>query len=185
MFEPYSSCSCGSGKKFKWCCQPIQAQIDKVYALDEQGQHEAAMRLMDEIAAQHPTNHVIWGRKAQLQFMNEKPAEAEATLDKAFALNPNYAFGFLLKARFRLFEREVAGALMLLRKAADLYDPEAAEMLAQIYVEIFQCEMQFNRPIAARAAAELAARFDPANDSIRQGIDTVFAKDNPNLPLSA
>ena len=40
--DPYSSCPCGSGKKFKWCCQPIHEQIAKVYELDESGQHEAA-----------------------------------------------------------------------------------------------------------------------------------------------
>jgi tetratricopeptide (TPR) repeat protein len=45
--------------------------------------------------------------------------------------------------------------------------------------------MKLNHPIAARAAAELAARFAPSNDSIRKGIATVFGKDNPNLPPSA
>ena len=37
--DPYSPCPCGSGKKFKWCCQPIDEQIAKVYAMDEAGQH--------------------------------------------------------------------------------------------------------------------------------------------------
>ena len=51
--DPYSPCPCGSGKKFKWCCQPIHAQIAKVYAMDEEGQHEASVRAMDAIVAEH------------------------------------------------------------------------------------------------------------------------------------
>lgn len=183
--DPYAVCSCGSGKKFKWCCQPIHEQIGRAYALDESGQHEAAIRLMDQVLAEHATNPEAWGRKAQLLFQNDKPEEAEAALDKAFELFPTYPFGFLLKARFRLYEGEIPGALMLLRKAVDLYDPNARDILAQIFLDIFDAEMKLNHPIAARAAAELAARFAPANDSIRKGIATVFGKDNPNLPPSA
>jgi predicted Zn-dependent protease len=185
MFEPYSPCPCGSGKKFKWCCQPIHAALGKVFALDDEGQHEAALRLMDEVAAQHPTNPEVWGRKALLEFQNERPADAEKTLEKAFELNANYAFGFFLKARFRLYEGEIGGALLLLRKATELYDPEAKDMLAQLYIDIFDCEMKLNHPVAAHAAAELALKFNPTNENLRNGIPTVFGKDNPNLPASA
>ena len=183
--DPYASCSCGSGKKFKWCCQPIHAELEKVYTLDQEGQHEAAMRAMDEVVAQHSTNPEALGRKAQLLFTNDKVEDAEKVLDKAFELFPTYPFGYFLKAQFRLYEGEIAGALVLLRKSAEHYDPNAAGILAQIQVEIFECEMKLNHPIAAHAAVELAARLDPANEKLRQGINTVFGKGNPNLPSSA
>ena len=60
----YSPCPCGSGKKFKWCCLPIGNQIAKALQQDEQGQHEAALRMMDELVAQHPDNPEVWGKKA-------------------------------------------------------------------------------------------------------------------------
>ncbi|MBI2807751.1 MAG: tetratricopeptide repeat protein [Planctomycetes bacterium] len=183
--DPYSPCPCGSGKKFKWCCQPIHAQIAKVYSMDEEGQHEAALRAMDEIVAQHGQNPEVHGRKAQLLFQNDKAEEAEQTLEKAFELFPNYPFGHFLKARFRLYEGKIREALAHLRKSAEHYDPNAGDILAQIYIEIYDCEMKLNNPIAARAAAEMAMRLDPANDSIRQGIDRVFGPENPNLPVCA
>lgn len=183
--DPYSPCPCGSGKKFKWCCQPIHAEISQVLQLDEEGQHEAAMRAMDEVVAKHSTNPEVYGRKAQLLFQNDQVEESEKTLEKAFELFPDYPFGYFLKARFRLYEGEIAGAAMLLRKAAELYDPNATDILAQIQIDIFDCEMKLNHPIAAHAAAELALKFNPANDSIRQGIATVFGKENPNLPAPA
>ncbi len=183
--DPYSPCPCGSGKKFKWCCQPIHAQIAKVYAMDEEGQHEASLRAMDQLVAEHPTNPEAWGRKAQLLFQNERAEEAEQVIEKAFELFPTYPFGHFLKARFRLYEGKIAEALSHLRQSAEHYDPTAADILGQIYIEIFDCEMKLNHPIAARAAAEMAMRLDPANEDIRRGLGAIFGKDNPNLPEPA
>ncbi len=180
--NPYSPCPCGSGKQFKWCCQPIHRQLAQVFDLEEEGQHAAAMRSWMTSSRQNPANPEAHGQRARLLFQNEKPEEAEQALEKAFEINPNYAFGYFLKARFRLYEGEIAGALILLRKAAELYAPEAHEMLAMVYVEIFDCEMKLNQPIAARAAAELAQKHNPADERLRKGIEQVFGADNPNLP---
>src|SRR5262245_59459097 len=54
--EPYSPCSCGSGKKFKWCCQPIYADINHALELDANGQHDAALKAMEQVTQQHPGN---------------------------------------------------------------------------------------------------------------------------------
>src|SRR4051812_7286193 len=114
--DPYAPCPCGSGNKYKWCCQPIAEQLAKAFEQDQNGQHEAAARLVDEVVAANPTNPEPLGRKAQLLYQNGRADEAEAALQKALELNPKYAFGHYLRARFRLYEGEVPGALMLLRK---------------------------------------------------------------------
>src|SRR3954447_2885987 len=97
--SPYTPCSCSSGKSFKFCCQPIHKEIARVFELDEEGQHEAALNLMDQVIKQHPQNPEVHGRKAQLLFQNEKAEDAEKALDEAFKVNPDYAFGHFLKAR--------------------------------------------------------------------------------------
>ena len=91
----YSACPCGSGKKFKWCCQPIHVQIDKAFRQEAEGQHEAALRTMDEVIAANPANPEAYGRKAQLLYDLDRSDEAEATLQKALDINPNYPFGNL------------------------------------------------------------------------------------------
>jgi tetratricopeptide (TPR) repeat protein len=185
MLDAYSSCPCGSGKKFKWCCQPIHAEIARAYELDEKGQHEAALRIMDGVVARHADNPEALGRQALLLFQNEKVAEAEQALDKALTLNPRYAFGQYLRGRFRSFEGELAGSLLLYRKAIDLYSAEAKDILAQIYVDVFDAEMKLNHPVAARAAGEIAGRLQPGSEQLRQGMEAVFGPKNPNLPPSA
>ncbi len=172
--DPYSSCPCGSGKKFKWCCQPIYANINRAFDQDAQGQHDVALRIMDEVTREHGDNPEAWGQKAKLLYAHGKVEEAEEALEKAFALNRNYPYGLLLKAVFRYQEGEVAGALLLARRAADAYDPEARDYLAEAYSLIYECEMKLNRPVAARAAPAHRPRLPAGrrgdHRSLRSGV---------------
>lgn len=182
QIDPYASCPCGSGKKFKRCCQPIHAEIERALEQDEQGQHEAALRRLEQVTNAHADNPEAWGQRSLLLYRNGKAEEAEAMLQKAFALNPNYPFGHFLQGQYRLNEGELAGALILFRKAADLYDPTAHAMHAEIQYLIHDVEMKLNRPVAARAAVQILLRHDPSNAEVRKGIDAVFGPENPNLP---
>ena len=184
-YDPYASCICGSGKKFKWCCQPVHQQLQNVFELESQGQHEAAMRAIDAVIVQHPTNHEVWGRKAMLLYNTGKAEEAEAALDKAFELFPTYPFGYYLKANMRLQEGELAGGLLLMRKAAEHYDIAVTDVLGELYAQIFNCEMKLNRPIAAHAALELAVRFTPEVAEYRNALNATYGPENPNLPAIA
>jgi tetratricopeptide (TPR) repeat protein len=182
--NPYDPCPCGSGKKFKWCCQPIHEQIVKVFQLEEQGQHDVALKAMDEVVAQHATNPEAWGRKAQFLYQRGMFEESEAALQKAFELNAQYPFGHYLQGRFRHEEGEIAGALILFRRAAQYYDPAATMLLSDIHGLIFDCELKLNHPVAARAALEMAARYNPANESARQALEQVFGPQG-RFPLAA
>jgi tetratricopeptide (TPR) repeat protein len=159
-------------------------QIEKAFRQEADGQHDAALRTMDELVAQHADNPEAWGRKAQLLYLNARVEEAEAALDRAFAINPGYPFGHLLRGMFRQSEGELPGALMLFRKAVDLYAPEAHDSLATLYAMIGECEMKMNRPIAGRAAFKLSLHLQPGNDELRQEFDAVFGPESA-LPASA
>jgi tetratricopeptide (TPR) repeat protein len=182
--DPYAPCPCGSGKKFKWCCQPIYAGINHALEQDANGQHEAALRTIDEVAREHGGNPEVWGQKARLLFANEKPEEADAVLQKAFDLNPNYPFGLWLRAVLRYQEGEAQGALLLARRAADAYDPQARDYLAQIYKLIFEVEMAFNRPVAARAALRQVLHLHPVDEEARRAFEQLSGPES-RLPACA
>src|SRR5581483_7466535 len=164
--DAYSACPCGSGKKFKWCCQPVHEQITEAFAQDAQGQHDTALRIMEDVVAQHPGNPEAWGRKAQLLYQMDRAEDAEAALQKALDISPQYPFGHYLRGRFRQFEGELPGALLLYRKAVQLYDPLATDHLSQIQTLIFDCEMKLNHPVAGRAALDLARRLSPSSPEL-------------------
>jgi tetratricopeptide (TPR) repeat protein len=182
--DPYASCPCGSGKKFKWCCQPIHVQIDKAFQQDTEGQHEVALRLMDEVIAEHLTNPEAWGRKAQLLYQNGRVEDAEEAVQKAFEISPQYPFGHLLRGMFRYHEGEIPGALLLFRKAAEYYDPLARDLVAQVYGMIADCEMRLNRPVAARAALRVVLSNQPSDVETREQFEGVFG-DKGRLPAAA
>ncbi|MFO0841126.1 MAG: tetratricopeptide repeat protein [Gemmataceae bacterium] len=172
--DPYASCPCGSGKKFKWCCQPIYSGIQRAWELENNEQHEAAAQAMEQVAQAHPDNPEAWGQKALLHSAQGKVEEVEAALEKAFAINPNYPFGLSLRAKIRHAEGEFLGALLLARKAAEAYDPETREALGEAQALIFDCEMRCNRPVAARAALARAVHLLPGEESLRQTLEGAF-----------
>ncbi len=184
MIEPYASCPCGSGKKFKWCCQPIYAGIQQAEEQFAAGQHEAGLKAMDKVCEQHPTQPHAWGKKAELLAGMGQIDAAEEALEKAFAIDANYGFGLLLRARIRFEEGEVQGGLLLARKAAEAFSPEAREDLALLHKMIFQAEWQFRRPVAARQALETALVLAPADEDARQALDGLFGTQS-GLPTAA
>ncbi len=182
--DPYAPCPCGSGKKFKWCCQPIHVEIDKAFHQDAEGQHESALRAMDRVVVEHPANPEAWGRKAQLLYQNDRVEEAENALQKSFEINPNYPFGHYLRAMFRYYEGEIPGALLLFRKAAELYDPQARDVLAQVYSMVGDCEFKLNNPVAARAAFRIALHLKPSDEELSKAFEQLFGAQS-HFPAAA
>jgi tetratricopeptide (TPR) repeat protein len=182
--DPYVSCPCGSGKKFKWCCAPYYGQVEKAFDLERQAQHDAAVAVMAELTKAHPDTPAVWGYKAQFLYNAGQREQAEEAVEKALALNPEFGMAHHLKAQFRENEGELIGALLLYRKAAEGYDPEAHDSLTTVYLKIYQHETMLNRPVAARAALERVLHFQPAEAEIREQFEAEFGDDSP-LPEAA
>ncbi len=174
MIDPYASCPCGSGKKFKWCCAGIHESIEKALEQFRNGQHEMALHTLDEVIKAHPRNPEPWGRKAQLLHASGRIEEAEQAIDEAFTINPSYPFGFLLRGIFREDEGEAEGAAMLYRKAVELYAADAHEQLSFLYERIGQFELERNHFLAARYAFGQCLRLMPENQELRDAYDRTF-----------
>ena len=147
--DPYASCPCGSGKKFKWCCQPIDAGIRKAMEQEAHGQHDTALRVLDELTKEHPGNPQVSGQRARLLYAHGQTEAAEEVLQKAFDLNPSYPFGLFLHHQLPPPRGGAERGVLLARKAADAYDPEARDQLAEVYRLIFDCEWRRQRPLSA------------------------------------
>jgi len=175
---PYAGCPCGSGKQFKWCCQPYYGYVEKALHQLEQKQPAAAEQTVAQLVEKFPKVPQAWGYQAQVLFLNNKREESDAALQKAFDLDPNFAYGYWLRGLMRLDEGEAVGALMLFRKTAELLDPNARDVQAQVQSRIAELELQFNRPVAARAAMERALHFAPGSQELRQAFDSVFGNES-------
>jgi tetratricopeptide (TPR) repeat protein len=194
--DPYVSCPCGSGKKFKWCCAPYYVHVERAFEQERLGQHEAALHTIQELTKAHPDQPAVWGYYAQFLYnvgqiqqteseRNRYVEQAEQAITRALELNPNFGMAHFLRGLFRENEGEVIGALMLFRRAAETYDPEAHDQLAQVYDRVFRVELlALNRPVAARAALERVVHFQPADPELRAQFEALFG-DESRLPVCA
>ena len=162
--NPYDNCPCGSGKKFKWCCAGYWDKIETGLQMYQQGQLENALKMMEILVKEHGSAPQPWGYYAHILFREGKMDKAEEILEKAFAIDPNFPMGYLLKGLFRQSEGEVIGALLLYRKAAEDYPPEAHDQLAQVHEMIARNELILNRPVASAAALARAIHFSPGDE---------------------
>ena len=181
MQDPYEFCRCGSGKKNRWCCAPLEVEIDKAWRQASMGQHEGALRTLDTLSTANSENPEVFGRKAELLFALGRHAEAEASLEKAFALRSDYPFGNYLKAAVLHDQGEMSGALILARKSLESYHPAAVGPLTRVLHLIFTGEMSQNRPIAARVALKMMLKLDPTAAEPKQLFEDQFG---PNSALS-
>ncbi len=180
----YQPCPCGSGKTFKWCCLSIYPVVERARQQHEQGQPETAMQTMAQLVNQHPGNASILAYQAELYALAGKVGDADEAIQRAFAINPDIGLGHFLRGTLRNNEGEFIGALLEFRKAAEVYDPKAGNILAEINAAIFELEMRLNRPIAARAALERAIQYAPGAEELKKAFHSVFVADS-RLPESA
>ena len=48
LVDPYAPCHCGSGQKYKWCCQSVEAYVERSQRLLDNGQYELALNPLIE-----------------------------------------------------------------------------------------------------------------------------------------
>jgi len=182
--NPYDSCPCGSGKKFKFCCEKYFDRIEKAYRLREGNQHDAALRAFEQITRDYPNVPQVWGYFAQFLYAENLSERAEQALARAFELNPNFGMGFLIRAQRLLDEGELIGALLMFRKAEAAIDPSATVTLYEVYSHIAQIEMLLYHPIACRMAFDRLFQLGYREQAMRQQFEDFFGESSKLPPLA-
>ena len=78
LVDPYAPCHCGSGQKYKWCCQSVEAYVERSQRLLDNGQYELAIKPLLEGLAKVPDNVSLLLRKALVQLhLNQTESAAE------------------------------------------------------------------------------------------------------------
>ena len=80
--DPYTICPCGSGKKLKFCCQPISSEMEKVERLIENHQPRMALQILDKLAKTNEQNPWVITRQAASLLSDDRAADAKTALLK-------------------------------------------------------------------------------------------------------
>ncbi len=130
--DPYSLCPCGSGKKFKWCCQKVEAYAERAYRLEGNGQHDAALAVYDEGLSKVPASPWLLLRKAVLLMGQERLDEAKACTAKVLQQEPANRGAATMMCRLVLVTEGPVAAAAEVQRALLRVRPESRQDLAQI-----------------------------------------------------
>lgn len=162
-FDVYQPCPFCTDKKLKFCCADIAEDMEKVSRLSENGQHRAAMKILDKLAATHPDT--VWNEatRAMLLLGEGQARESQAVLEKLHAAAPeNQAvIALLATAAFNAVGYEAAREAIwrAFRKAIGY-----ADIVSSLAMGIAAEMAQRGKYLAARQHLALAMRIAPPDD---------------------
>ena len=96
--DPYELCPCGSGKKSKFCCLDIAADMEKVGRLKSNNQLRQAMQAVEKVAQKHPGRPWVVTTHAALLNDEHRFEEAREELKKLLKAEPTHPLGNALYA---------------------------------------------------------------------------------------
>ena len=102
LVDPYAPCHCGSGQKYKWCCQSVEAYVERSQRLLDNGQYELAINPLLEGLAKVPDNVSLLLRKALVQLHLNQTESASETLRLLLQKHPGHLGGSILMTRLAL-----------------------------------------------------------------------------------
>ena len=169
VLESYSPCPCGSGQKYKWCCQKAEAYAHKSARLQDSGAIEPAKAALDEGLAKFPDNPWLTIRKAILLARQQKTKEAGAILQRLVAKEPGHpgAQNFLVRATLETEGTSAAAAQ--LQAALSAVTPENRPALAMTAQVVGMLLIEEGHVPAALAHLGLAEQLAPDDEDLPLG----------------
>lgn len=159
--DSYAPCPCGSGKKFKFCCQVISDEMDRIVRLIEGNQPRVAIQQLEQLAKKHPQNAWVGTTQAMVLLDLNEPAFARDVLKQLLEFHPDnelaivlYAAALIREDGFEVAKRAIHRAFQ--KSAKKL--PALVGDLASSYAAMHASE---GHMMAAREHLALALRLAP------------------------
>jgi tetratricopeptide (TPR) repeat protein len=178
LVEPYSPCPCGSDKKFKWCCQKVEAYAERGHRLEDNGQHDAALLAYDEGLAKVPRNPWLLLQKSVLLIELQRLDEAKKCAATVLQSQPDHLGAASLLCRLVLATEGPVAAVAELQRALLHVKPEARKDLFKITAIVAGELAKANYFPAALKHFGLAIGLDSSAESVLQSA-LASCKSNP------
>ncbi|MFI5460290.1 MAG: hypothetical protein ACHRXM_33150 [Isosphaerales bacterium] len=182
LVEPYASCPCGSGQKYKWCCQKVEAYSDRAQRLLDSGQYEAALKPLEEGLAKVPENAWLLMRKAMVHLHLHQVEAARLPLRVLLQKNPSHLGASILLTRVELETDGPVAAVAQFQQAMSARQTEERKELASLASFLGSSLSQAGYTAAAIKHLELAVSMASADD--KQDVASLQAiRTNPAISL--
>ena len=178
--DSYDPCSCGSGKKYKFCCKPIFREMIEAMSAAEEGRSDEALKWMEAAKSKVGETAEILCRYAVVYFFFDKEKSQEY-LDRCLKEAPhhpraNYIKGINLKARGNL-----KGAVEAYKTALEHYPPSDRYHLNETLNNLGSAYYDMEDYAEAKSVWEKALVYLPEDQMVRENLYH-FIYNNPSVP---
>ncbi len=173
--DSYSPCPCGSGNKYKWCCHSVESVAEKAGRLYDNGQVDAALKVLDEGLSRAPGSPWLTLRKAYILIEEQRPNEAVAMVEELLRHNPAHPGGHSFLIRLKLQLEGPRAAVAGLQEALGAVSADQIQALSSTAEMLALFLGRVGLAPAARQHLKLALALAPAEDqaSIRGMIENL------------
>jgi tetratricopeptide (TPR) repeat protein len=163
--DPYSPCPCGSGKKLKFCCVDLAADIEKITKLVAGEQPHAALKHVESLLAKQPDRASLLDIRAMIELSLSDLDAAEKTLQHFLAVAPQSPTAHAQLALLAASRGEAAVAVARLQDALELTDNDMPQRVFEAIGAVGHALLLDGDMIAARAHLLLYAGVAPEGDN--------------------
>lgn len=136
MTDLYAKCPCGSGKKIKFCCKDIIADIELIERMLKGDQRTAALDKIEKLLEKHPQRPALLSMRARVYLEMQKLDEARPAIDELLAVEPENPSALAMKATVTSVDGDMTASLRLLHKALRCSDGVLSQMVYRAYLSL-------------------------------------------------
>lgn len=147
----YSLCPCGSGKKLKFCCSDLVADLEKIHRMIEGDQPRAALSHIEQTLVKSPERGSLLDMKAMLELSLEEYDNARATITKFTEVDSQNPASFAQLAVLTATQEGGSAAVFPLQRSLELLAEEMPARVLQAIGAVGQALLIEGNLVAARA----------------------------------
>jgi hypothetical protein len=180
--DPYAPCPCGSGKKLKFCCADLAADIEKIHRMIEGDQPHAALRHVEQTLAKDPQRASLLDLKAVIELSLDEVESAAETVARFLAAHPNSPSALADQAILLARTEGGRAAVMPLQKAFAAIEQEMPRRVLEAVGAVGHALLVEGHIVAAQAHLWLYTAVARHNDTRALEL-LVGLNQNAGLPM--
>ncbi|MCA9241700.1 MAG: hypothetical protein KDA37_15925 [Planctomycetales bacterium] len=149
--DPYSLCPCGSGKKLKFCCSDLVADIEKIHRMVEGDQPRAALQHVEQTLKKRPGRPSLLDLKAMLELILHKLEDAEQTVAELLEKDPKNPAAHAQQAILKCAQGDGRAAVEPLQHALTMVSENMPRRVLEAIGAVGHTLLMEGNVIAARA----------------------------------
>ena len=171
--DPYGPCPCGSGKKIKFCCGDLAADIERVVRMISGEQRIAAMGVLNRLLEKYPDRIALLDLKSGLAMSLEQTEDAEDAIGRILAVQPQNPHALARRAIFLARAEQSHEAVASLQEAVGPLQGEIPHAVLEAFLHVGLSLHRAGHILAAKAHFQVHMRAQPPESEDHRAVSAL------------